>query len=401
VQANLGVFQAEQVMTKKSSWTELVQPEDRQESFLSLSSSVERASTVVFKDVKSLRQRNWRDKSQYTYGLLGTPTTRKLERKLAMLEGGRHCVLTPSGLAAISLTMLALLKHGDRVLIPSNTYEPAAEVCRFMANNFGIVWDYYDALYPESIEFTPNTRLLWVETPGSLTMEVADLPALAAIAHKYDALVVIDATWGAGIAMPVFELGADISIQALTKYQSGGSDVLMGSIVVHDERLHNRLLETNTALGLGVSPEDCYFILRSLPHLRLRYEAQDRAAREIASWFKQQSAVSQVLHPALPDSPGHEIWKRDFSDAASLFSIVFKPEISQARIDAFIDALELFRIGFSWGGSVSLALPFEINRARKDFPYRGSLVRFYIGLEEPQDLLNDLTQALKYLDKGL
>lgn len=385
-------------MTKKSPWTELVQPENRQETFLTLTNSVERASTVVFKDVASLRQRDWRDKTQYTYGLLGTPTTRKLERKLALLEDGNHCILTPSGLAAISLTMLALLKHGDHVLIPNNTYEPAAEVCRFMANSFGITWDYYDPLHPENIQFTSKTRLLWVETPGSLTMEVADLPALAAVAHKHNALVVIDATWGAGIAMPVFELGADISIQALTKYQSGGSDVLMGSIVVRDDRLHNRLLETNMSLGLGVSPEDCNLVLRSLPHLRLRYEAQDKAAREIAAWFEQQPVVSLVLHPALPGSPGYVIWKRDFSGAASLFSVVFKPDISQPSIDAFIDALKLFHIGFSWGGSVSLALPFEMSRARKGFPYDGRLVRFYIGLEEPEDLLKDLAQAFYSLN---
>lgn len=381
-------------MTKKSPWTELVQPEQRQETFNTLAISVERASTVVFKDVKSLRQRNWRNKDEYTYGLLGTPTTRKLERKLALMEDGKHCVLTPSGLAAISLTMLALLKHGDRVLIPANAYEPAAEVARLLANSFGIEWTYYDPMRPQDIEFTPNTRMLWVETPGSLTMEVADLPALAKIAHKHDALVAVDATWGVGIAMRVFELGADISIQALTKYQSGGSDVLMGSIVVRDDRLHNRLLEANTCLGLGVSPDDCALILRSLPHLKLRYEAQDKVAREIAAWFGQQAVVAGVLHPALPDSPGHDIWKRDFSGAASLFSVAFKPDISQARVDAFVDALELFHVGFSWGGNVSLALPFETGRARKDFPFEGPLVRFYIGLEEPQDLLADLKQAL-------
>jgi len=381
-------------MTKKSPWTELVQPEQREETFNTLANSVERASTVVFKDVKSLRQRDWRDKSQYTYGLLGTPTTRKLERKLALMEEGKHCVLTSSGLSAISLTMLALLKHGDRVLIPDNAYEPAAEVARLMANNFGIEWAYYDPMHPEKIDFTPNTRMLWAETPGSLTMEVVDLPALAAIAHRHDALVAVDATWGAGIAMPVFDLGADISIQALTKYQSGGSDVLMGSIVVRDERLHNRLLEANTCLGFGVSPEDCSLVLRSLPHLRLRYEAQDKVARDIAAWFRQQAVVANVLHPALPNSPGHDIWKRDFSGAASLFSVVFQPGISQQRVDAFIDALKLFHVGFSWGGSVSLALPFEIGRTRKDFPYKGSLVRFYIGLEEPHDLFADLKLAL-------
>lgn len=385
-------------MTKKSLWTQLVQPENRQESFLTLTNSVERASTVVFKDVQSMRQRKWRDKTQYTYGLLGTPTTRKLERKLAAIEGGEHCILAPSGLSAISLTMLGLLKRGDRVLIPNNSYEPAVEVARFMAANFGIEWDWYDPMQPDTIEFTANTRMLWVETPGSLTMEVADLPELASAAHRHDVMVAVDATWGAGIAMQVFELGADISIQALTKYQSGGSDVLMGSIVMRDDKLHNRLLEANTCLGLGVSPEDCNLVLRSLPHLRLRYEAQDRTAREIAALLSKQPEVEAIMHPALLGSPGHDIWKRDFSGAASLFSVAFRPEIPQARIDAFIDALELFHVGFSWGGAVSLALPFEVNKARKNFPYQGGLVRFYIGLEAPQDLIDDLKSGIKKLN---
>lgn len=385
-------------MTKKSLWTELVQPEQRQEIFNTLTHSIERASTVVFKDVKSMRQRNWRDKSQYTYGLLGTPTIRKLERKLAMIEGGEHCILTPSGLSAISLSLLALLKQGDRVLIPANAYEPALEIARFMTNRFGIEWACYDPTQPENIEFTSNTRLLWVETPGSVSMEVADLPALAAVAHQHGALVGIDATWPAGLALPVFEMGADLSIQALTKFQSGGSDVLMGSIVTRNAKLHDRLLLANITLGLGVSPEDCSLVLRSLPHFKLRYEAQDKAAREIALWLGQQACIDRVLHPALPDSPGHDIWKRDFTGAASLFSVIFKPEIPQQQIDAFVDALELFHIGFSWGGSVSLALPFEMDRMRSKFAYKGGLVRFYIGLEEPRDLIDDLAQAIKIIN---
>lgn len=385
-------------MTKKSLWTELVQPENRQEQFNTLTHSTERASTVTFKNVKSMRQRNWRDKAQYTYGLLGTPTTRKLERKLALIEGGEHCILTPSGLSAISLTMLALLKRGDRVLIPTNAYEPASEVARFLANSFGIEWAYYDPMQPDTIEFTENTRLLWVETPGSVSMEVADLPALAAAAHQRGAIVAIDATWSAGLALPVFEMGANLSIQALTKFQSGGSDVLMGSIVTRDADLHDCLLMANTCLGLGVSPEDCSLVLRSLPHFKLRYESQDKAAREIALWLGKQPSIAHVLHPALPGCPGHDIWKRDFSAAASLFSVVFKPEISQAQIDAFVEALELFHIGFSWGGSVSLALPFEMNRLRPDFAFEGGLVRFYIGLEETVDLIRDLEKALKIIN---
>lgn len=387
-------------MSKKSIWSQLVQPEKTSgENFQSLASSVERASTVIFPDVKSLRNRNWRDKSQYTYGLLGTPTIRRLERKLALIEGGESCVLLPSGLAAISLTLLALLRSGDRVLLPTNIYEPAIEMAQFLASSYGIDLAFYDPLQPHMLELSNNTRLLWVETPGSVSMEVADLSALAAIAHAQGALVAVDATWAAGISLPVFELGADISIQALTKYQSGASDVMMGSIVTRDITLGQRLHEAHVRLGMGVSPEDCNLILRSLPHYKLRYEAQDIAARKIALWLSEHPAIAQVLHPAFPGSPGHEIWRRDFSGAASLFSVIFQPEISQAQIDMCLDALQLFRLGYSWGGSVSLAVPFDMSR-RPDHPYPGKLVRFYVGLEEPQDLINDLNQALLTIKVG-
>jgi len=380
-------------------WTELVQPDPVQENFQSLTSSVERASTVLFADVKSLRNRNWRDKSQYTYGLLGTPTTRRLERKLALIEGGEHCILLPSGLAAISLTLLALLKSGDRVLLPVNAYEPASEAARYMATSFGVEVAFYDPLDLASVEMTANTKLLWVETPGSVTMEVADLPALAAIAHAHQALVAVDATWAAGIAVNVFELGADISIQALTKYQSGGSDVMMGSIVTRDQKLNDSLLDVHVRLGMGVSPEDCNIVLRSLPHYKLRYEAQDHVARNIAHWLSQQLGIAQVLHPALPGSPGHAIWQRDFSGAASLFSIVFKSAISQQQVDTFVEALQLFHIGYSWGGSVSLAVPYALNQMRNGYSYEGCLVRLYIGLEDESDLIDDLRQALSIIIK--
>lgn len=385
-------------MAKKNTWSQIVQPEkSKSENFHSLASSVERASTVVFPNVKSLRNRNWRDKSQYTYGLLGTPTTRRLERKLALIEGGEHCILLPSGLAAISLTLLALLKTGDRLLLPSNAYEPANEVARFMAKSYGIELAFYDPLQPDKIVMTENTRLLWVETPGSVTMEVADLRALATLAHQQGVLVAIDATWAAGIALPVFDLGADISIQALTKYQSGGSDVMMGSIVMRDSAINLRLLECHVRLGMGVSPEDCNLILRSLPHYKLRYQAQDIAARKIAEWLGQHPAISQLLHPAFEGCPGHEVWQRDFAGAASLFSVIFQPTISQQQVDACIDALELFRIGYSWGGAVSLVVPYEMNQLRDRRLYKGNLVRFYIGLEDPQDLIDDLSQALEHI----
>ncbi len=378
--------------------TRLLQPDpDVGSNFCSLSSAVERASTIVFPNVAALRQRDWRDESQYAYGLSGTPTTRRLARKIAMLESGEHCLLLPSGLAFISLTMLSLLKAGDHVLLPENAYEPAIDFARFLQLQYGIRLDFYDPLDISSVQFTPTTRLLWVETPGSVSMEVADLPALSRLAQAHGVLVAVDATWAASIAMRPLELGADISIQALTKYQSGGSDVLMGSIVTRDRQLHQRLAQTHMQSGTGVSPEDCNIVLRSLPHYKLRYKTQDNSARKIAAWLQQQPAIAAVLHPALEGAPGHDIWRRDFSAAASLFSIVFQPQIPQAAIDHFVDQLQLFRIGFSWGGSHSLALPFEMQKIRPGWPDRGALVRLYIGLEDTDDLIADLAQALNSL----
>jgi cysteine-S-conjugate beta-lyase len=393
-----GLYLTSVCMTKKlSPWTELVQPDElhvgASESpvFSSLVGSVDRASTVVFPDVKSMRERDWRSKTQYSYGLLGTPTTRRLERKLALIDGVKHALLLPSGLSAVSLVFLALLKSGERVLLPRNAYQPGTDLAHMLSSRFGVEVDFYDPLQPEAVPFTANTRLLWVETPGSVTMEVADLKQLAELAHARGVLVAADATWSAGIAQNVFALGADIGMQALTKYQSGGSDVMMGSVSTDDDALYERLLETHMQFGLGVSPEDCQLVLRSLPHYRLRYQSQDMAARKLATWLASQPGIERVLHPALPSCPGHAIWQRDFTGAASLFSVLFEPHIPQASIDRFVEALTLFHIGYSWGGAVSLAIPYDV---RDRYPQSGGLVRFYVGLEDIDDLMADVEQAL-------
>ncbi|MES2181774.1 MAG: aminotransferase class I/II-fold pyridoxal phosphate-dependent enzyme [Pseudomonadota bacterium] len=378
--------------------TKLAQPEfSGRANFKSLADSVERASTIVFDSVEKLRLRDYKDKKQYTYGLLGTPTSRRLERQLAAIDNVEHALLFPSGLSAISTTMLALLKTGDRVLLPSNVYVPALEAAKYLQQQFGVEFALYDPMHLDSIVITPNTKLMWVETPGSVTMEVSDLAAIANIAHENNMLVAIDATWAAGIALPVFELGADISIQALTKYQSGGSDVMMGCMTTANDAIYYKILETAASLGLGVSPEDCRLILRSLPHYDLRYHAQDLAARQIANWLTQHPAIERVLHPAIENSPGHVIWNRDFTAAASLFSVVFKPGISQAQIDQSIESLALFHLGFSWGGAVSLVVPFTRNQMNPNYLYQGSLVRFYIGLEDVNDLILDIEQAFNAL----
>ncbi len=301
-----------------SRWTRLIQPQTTGTVFRSLTDSITRASTITFDNVEKLRNRNWRDKSQYSYGLQGTPITRRLERQLADIDAVAHALLYPSGLSAICMTMIALLKTGDRVLMPQNCYGPALEMARFMSQRSGIELSIYDPQNLSTLIFDKNTRLVWVETPGSITMEIADLPAIVALAHKHNALVAVDATWSAGVGLDVFKFGADLSIQALTKYQSGGSDVFMGSVTTANDAIHDQLYLTRTIFGIGVSPEDCYLILRSLPHLRLRYLAQDHSARKIATWLSQQPYIERVLHPAFESCPGHDIWLRDFTAAASL-----------------------------------------------------------------------------------
>lgn len=360
---------------------------------------VHHASTVIFPDVATMRARDWRSKAGYTYGLHGTPTTFILEERLAALDGGRHCVLCPSGLSAIALVDLALLKQGDVVLLPGNVYGPSRELAERFLGAWGIQHQFYEPLCtPEELAklITPQTKLLWLEAPGSVTMEMPDLRGLIAEARQHGIHTAIDATWAAGIALQPFDLGVDVVMQALTKYQSGGADLLMGSVTTRDDSLHERLLLTHMRLGLGVSGDDVARVLRGLHTLPLRYHAHDASARRIALWMQDQPAVAQVLHPALPGSPGHAHWQRDCTAAGGLFSVVFQPRYSAAQVDAFVDALQFFKIGYSWGGPVSLAVPYDVPSMRPSshWPHAGGLVRLAIGLEDTQDLIEDLGQAL-------
>lgn len=387
-----------QMTNKISRWTKLIQPQAPDTAFHGLSDPITRASTVTFEDVKQLRKRDWRDKSKYSYGLQGTPITRRLERQLASIDDVAHGLLYPSGLNAICMAMIALLKAGDKVLMPRNCYGPTLEMASYIAKHYNIELAIYNPQDLSTLSFDINTRLVWVETPGSITMEVTDLPAIANLAHKNNAKVAVDATWSAGISLDVFKLGADLSIQALTKYQSGGSDVMMGAITTDSHAIHEQLYLTRTVFGIGVSPEDCYLLLRSLPHLKLRYLAQDQSARKIAQWLSEQPFIEQVLHPAFESCLGHDVWKRDFSAAASLFSVVIRSDITQEDIDQSVNKLKLFRLGVSWGGAVSLVIPFTKNQIFVGNEYNGSLIRFYIGLEESNDLIADIGQAFSEIN---
>ncbi len=365
---------------------------------------VHKASTVIFADTAALRARRWQDKTGYTYGLHGTPTTFTLEERIASLEGGLQTLLLPSGLAAITLVDAALLAAGDEVLIPDNAYGPGKELARHELAHWGITHRFYDPLLPDRLAgmATPATKLVWLEAPGSITMEFPDLPALLRAARAQGLLTALDNTWGAGIAFNAFDLdpsapeplGIDISMHALTKYPSGGGDVLMGAVTTRDEALHLRLKATHMRMGWGIGANDAEAVLRSLPSIALRYAAQDASARALAQWWAGRSEVSHVLHPALPNAPGHVHWARLCSQAAGLFSVVFDARYTARQVDAFVDALELFRIGYSWGGPVSLVVPYDIAAARGQSPWPGTIVRFSLGLEDVADLIGDCERAL-------
>ena len=365
--------------------------------------AVHKASTVLFKNTAALHARDWKEKTGYTYGLHGTPTTFTLEARIATLEGGLQTLLVPSGLAAITLVDMALLKTGDEVLLPHNAYGPGKELARVELARFGISHRFYDAMNPQSLAdaITERTRLVWLEAPGSITMEFPDLAALVAAARARGVLAALDNTWGAGIAFNAFDLaggqGVDICMQALTKYPSGGGDVLMGSVTTRDETLHLRLKLTHMRMGWGVGANDAEFVLRALPSIQLRYDAQDRAARALAQWWAARPEVSRVLHPALPGSPGHAHWQATCTAAAGLFSVVFDARYSAAQVDAFVDALRVFRIGYSWAGPLSLAVPYDVAQMRGDASWGGLLVRFSVGLEAVDDLIADSLNALAAL----
>jgi cysteine-S-conjugate beta-lyase len=380
--------------------------------------AVHKASTVIFPNVAAMRSREWKDKSGYTYGLHGTPTTFILEERIAALEGGLQCVLVPSGLAAIANVDFALLATGDEVLLPDNAYGPGKVLAAGELAQFGIPHRYYDSMDAADLAAKINhkTKLVWLEAPGSVTMEFPDLIALVKLCKVRGVLCAIDNTWGAGLAFNAFDLdgqgtSVDVSIQALTKYPSGGGDVLMGSVVTRDEALGLKIKLTHMRMGTGVAANDAELVLRNLPSIALRYRAHDVAARQLAAWLQTRPEVEVVLHPALPGAPGHAHWRKLCSgahsasehtgQAAGLFSIVFKESYSAAQVDAFCDALTLFKLGFSWGGHLSLVVPYNVASMRDatvaHWPYRGTLVRFNIGLEDARDLQADLQQALTVL----
>jgi len=347
-----------------------------------------RGSTVLFPTVAALEAND----QDFTYGRLGTPTVKALEDAIAELEGGHRTLLTPSGLSAIATALLAFVSAGDEILVADSVYRPNRRFCDNVLKRLGVKTIYYDPLIGGAIKdlITEKTRVVFTESPGSQTFEVQDLPAIAEAAHEAGAVVILDNTWATPLYFKPFIHGADVSIQAATKYIVGHADAMLGAITA-TEQASAAVEKAHEDLGLCPGPEDVYLGLRGLRSLGVRLERHQRSGLELARWLAERAEVARVIHPALPSDPGHTLWTRDFTGASGLFSIVLKP-VSHESLAAMLDGLSLFGMGYSWGGFESLILPFDPRayRTATTWQAEGPAVRLHVGLEDVEDLKADL-----------
>ncbi|MDP1643072.1 MAG: cystathionine beta-lyase [Phenylobacterium sp.] len=354
---------------------------------------IQRGSTVLLPNAAAL----YDHESQVTYGRQGLAAQSALIEALAELEHAAGVTLYPSGLAALTGALLAVLKTGDEVMVVDTVYKPTRRFCDTVLRRFGVGVRYYPASLDAAALMEacgPATRLIVLESPGSLSFEFQDVPAIAAAARARGMLTLIDNTWAAGLLFKPLDHGVDISVQALTKYVGGHSDVFMGSVAVREDSLVRTLDDGVLNIGWAVSPDDAYQMLRGLRTLATRMSRHDASGRRIATWLAGRDEVGQVLHPALPDAPGGEIWRRDYSGACGLFAFTLAPGRPKAT-EAFLDALEIFGLGFSWGGFESLAIDCDPQLSGRGAPsdYGGPLVRLHVGLEDPEDLMADLDRG--------
>ena len=366
-----------------------------------------RASTIIFENTDALFNRHWTDDYDYSYGTHGTPTTFTLGDNIAQIEGGLHHLLCPSGLSAINLVNACFLNHGDEVWVADNIYGPNMEHLRNLETRYGVNVEVYNPLNVDSFQPSKKAKLIWLEAAGSVTLEFPDLTGLVKKAQAHNMLTALDNTWGAGLAFNAFDFGTehlsvDITVHALTKYPSGGGDILMGSVVTRDKKLHHQLFRAHAIQGIAISGDDASQIQRSLSSMKLRYEQQSQSALKLLAWLKQQDIFTQVLHPADSESAGHDYWKEICTEghSAGLVSVIFNSSYTLEDIRVFCDTLSLFKLGFSWGGPVSLVMLYNLKDMRSlPQPHlkEGLLVRFCIGLEHPDDLISDIEQAIAQL----
>jgi cystathionine beta-lyase len=368
-----------------------------EEGYASLAVPTHRASTIVYPDGASFMSRKYRGFDGYTYGLHGTPTTRTLEAQLTALHEGVRTVLVPSGQAAVTIVMLSVLMPGDKVLIPDHVYPPVRSFCAEYLAPRGIAHGVYDPMIGAGIAdlIDETVKLVWVESPGSNTMEVQDVPAIVAAAKAKGALVGCDNTWATPLLFKPLAHGADFACEALTKYVGGHSDLLLGSITVRDMALRQQMKEILRGFGIGVSPDECQLALRGLETMGVRVAHMGRVSEDFARRLVGHPMVERVLHPALPSCPGHEIWKRDMGRSSGLFSLVLKP-VDEVAMSAALSALRVFAIGASWGGTRSLVAPQAVaqDRTAASWTEPGPLLRISIGLEDADELWADLTHLL-------
>ncbi len=394
---------------KKNPQTELIHAPRQAPQYIStVQPPLYRASTIIFNNTDALFNRHWTDDYDYSYGTHGTPTTFTLGDNIAQLEGGRYHLLAPSGLSAINLVNSCFLSAGDEVWVADNIYGPNMEHLRNLETRYGITVNVYNPIDVSTFRPSEKAKLIWLEAAGSVTLEFPDLTGLVKKAQAHHVLTALDNTWGAGLAFNAFDFGAehlsvDLTVHALTKYPSGGGDILMGSVVTRDQALHHQLFRMHALQGIAVSGDDVAQVQRSLASMRIRYQQQSNTALSLMTWLKQQHQCVQVLHPADPDAAGHGYWQEVCQDghSAGLVSVVFAAHYSLADIRKFCDALTLFKLGFSWGGPVSLVMLYDLKQMRTlqhSHLQSGYLVRFCIGLEDAQDLIEDIAQALKVLD---
>jgi cystathionine beta-lyase len=358
-----------------------------------------RASTILFDTMAELEQATRGQLPGVTYGLHGLPTVSDLAAALARLEGGHAALVVPSGLTATTFPLLALTKPGDQVLVTDSVYGPTRRFCDNHLRRLGIAVDYYDPLAGAAIAdaFRANTTLVFTESPGSLTFEVQDIPAIAQVAHAHGARVILDNTWATPIGFAPFEHGVDVSVQAVTKYVGGHSDVLLGAVIAN-QATFPALHRLWTDMGIAASPDDCYLGLRGLRTLAVRLARHAQSAMSVATWLAARPEVRRVLYPPLPADPGHALWQRDFRGASGLFGVVLEP-VDSAAVARMLDGMRLFGMGWSWGGFESLIIPTWPERARTVTTWNpgGPTLRLAVGLEDPQDLIDDLHDGLARL----
>lgn len=366
-------------------------PKVSHDGFASLAVATHRASTIVFDSAEAYAERSKRGPDGYTYGLHGTPTSRTLEAAITAVEKGERTVLVPSGQAAVVIVFLSILLPGDTVLIPDTAYPPVAAFCEEYLRPRGIQYRIYDPMIGRDIAgvIDETVKLVWMESPGSTTMEVQDTPAIVSAAKERGVLTGCDNTWATPLYFKPLDHGVDFSTMALTKYVGGHSDLLMGSVAVKDINLHRRLKATMGIMGLGVSPDDCALALRGMDTMAIRLAHSGRIAADFARRIATQAPVGSVLHPALPGCPGHEIWQRDFTGASGVFSLVIPPS-AESSLPSLLTAARTFSIGASWGGTNSLLAPMTVYRFISKDAHQGTILRISIGLESEHDLWADL-----------